>query len=195
MRKFLLSLLLYFLILAGTLWVIGFCLFAFYTISMKYVPGADSKAIVVLTGGEDRISTALELLEKNNAEYMLISGVNEKVSGADLLTQISDDIQSKVTLGYEAKDTVGNAVETSKWLKEKEVQSLVLVTSFYHMPRSITEILEESPYLKITPFPVFPKKFEESTDWVRSRQTWLLFLEYNKYLFIHLKMFLKGIFF
>ena len=55
------------------------------------------------------------------------------------------------------------------------------------MPRSIFEVLKESPDLHIIPQPVFPKSFDNSVDWIRTRYAWLLFIEYHKFLATHLQ--------
>ena len=86
-----------------------------------------------------------------------------------------------------AQDTRGNAKETAAWIQKNQVKSIILITSFYHMPRSIFEVLKETPDLRIIPQPVFPKSFNNSVDWIRTRYAWLLFIEYHKFLATHLQ--------
>ena len=92
-------------------------------------------------------------------------------------------------MGHWAKTTRMNAIETAQWIQKNKISSIILVTSFYHMPRSLLEIKEAIPDLKIIPFAVFPQSFGESTDWLHTRYAWQLFLEYHKFLVVY---FFKG---
>ncbi|MGN1063395.1 MAG: YdcF family protein [Alphaproteobacteria bacterium] len=187
MKQFISHFCMYAVLLSLLVWLLGFCIFTLYAISFKLTPDTPTQAIVVLTGGTDRIETAVELLKKRTADYLLISGVNKKVSGPDLLRTVPTDLTEKITLGYWAENTRENALETTVWIKDKNITSILLVTSFYHMPRSIFELKKSAPFLKIIPYPVFPKSFGESVDWIKTRYAWLLFLEYHKFLAVHFK--------
>lgn len=178
---------LYACLLALLVWILGFCAFVLYTLSFKLVPETPTEAIVVLTGGTDRIDTAVELLKERPMNYLLISGVNKMVSTEDLFKKTDPKLLEKITLGYMAENTQENALETGAWIQSKKIKSVLLVTSFYHMPRSIFEVLDKNPGLVIVPHPVFPKSFNNSVDWIRTRYAWLLFLEYHKFLFVHFK--------
>lgn len=168
-------------------WIIGFVCFCLYAVSFKYYPPVKSDAIVVLTGGKNRINTGIRLMDEKKATALLISGVNQNVSQKDVLKNIPDDTKRKITLGYKAKDTNGNAKEISEWINKKNIHTIILVTSFYHMPRSVAEIIKQTPNINIVPHPVFPKSFNKSIDWIRTRYAWLLFLEYHKFIFVQLK--------
>lgn len=193
MIKLTVSFLTYIFILTVSIWAIGFFIFGLYALSLKYTPTEKADAIVVLTGGEDRIATALALLKENRADQLLISGVNQHVSPNELIRVHPDVDSGQITLGYTAKDTKGNALETANWIDSQQIKSVLLVTSFYHMPRSIAEILNQSPTTHIIPYPVFPQSFNTSVDWIRTRHAWLLFVEYNKFIVIHLKKGLERI--
>lgn len=191
MIKRIFNLAVYFSSLAFMLWIIGFVIFCLYAFSFKYTAQQHSDAVVVLTGGTNRIKTGLDLMQKTNANYMLISGVNKEVSQIELFPNESEENLKKITLGYEALDTVGNAQEIKSWIKGKNIKSILVVTSFYHMPRSIVEIKKANKDLTIRPWTVFPKSFNESVDWIKTRYAWLLFIEYHKYLFVQLKYLIR----
>lgn len=180
----------YALILLITCWIIGFIVFCTYAIGMKYHPLESADAIVALTGGSDRIKESIRLLQEEQAPRLFISGVNENVTGYHLLKEIDQKWQEKIDLGYWAKTTRMNAIETAEWVQKNNIHSIILVTSFYHMPRSLLEIKRAIPDLKISPFAVFPKSFGESTDWIHTRYAWQLFLEYHKFL---VDYFFKGV--
>ena len=187
MIKRLFNLGIYFASLILMFWIIGFVVFCLYAFSFKYFPEKHNDAVVVLTGGSNRIKTGLKLLEEKKTDYMLISGVNKEVSKEDLFASIDSEISNKITLGYDALDTKGNAKEINNWVQGKNIQSILLVTSFYHMPRSIFEINKINQNLKVSPWPVFPKSFNQSVDWIKTRYAWLLFIEYHKFIFVYLK--------
>lgn len=99
-----------------------------------------------------------------------------------------------MTLGYQAQNTRGNAKEIADWIQGKQIRKILLVTSFYHMPRSIFEVLKESPDLQVVPLPVFPKSFNDSVDWIRTRYAWLLFVEYHKFIATRLQNYTERIY-
>ena len=171
----------YLFILIATFWTIGFIVFACIAIGMKYRPLETADAIIALTGGNDRIGEAIRLLEEEKAPRLFISGVNENVTGYHLLKETPQEWQDKIELGYQAKTTRMNAIETAEWISKNKISSIILVTSFYHMPRSLLEIKTAIPDLKIIPYAVFPQNFGESTDWIHTRYAWQLFLEYHKF--------------
>ncbi len=178
-------------ILILTCWIIGFGCFCLYALSLRFQPAEQTDGIVVLTGGGYRVQTALDLLKEKYAGHLLISGVHESVKKEDLIGLLSDELARNITLGYLAKNTRGNAQETAAWVKGKNIRSILLVTSFYHMPRSIFEVLKVSPELEIIPLPVFPKSFGDSVDWIRTRYAWLLFVEYHKFIAAHILSFFE----
>ena len=190
MIRFIKTVLEYLLLLGGALWLIGFLIFCGYAITLKYLPTEKADAIVTWTGGNDRISESIRLLEEEQAPRLFISGVHESVTGYHLLKEIPEDVQEKIELGYQAKTTHMNALETSEWINKNKISSAILVTSFYHMPRSMLELYRSLPELKIVPFAVFPKNFDEDTSWLHTRYAWLLFLEYHKFLVVY---FLQGV--
>ena len=144
-----------------------------------------SDAIVVLTGGSDRLAVALDLLTADKGRKLFVSGVYRGVDVRQLLdlSQHSpEDLSCCVVLGYEADNTRGNAIETAVWMKEQGYRSLRLVTATYHMPRSLLEFRRTMPDIEIVPHPVFTDSFKRD-DWWRWRGTLtLVAVEYNKYL-------------
>ena len=187
MIKKIINLHIYFSMIFLMFWLIGFLFFCLYALSFKYAPQMHSDAIVVLTGGSNRINTGLKLIKEKKAEYMLISGVHKEVTKQKLFPSVEPYILDKITLGYMALDTKGNAQEVNEWIKERNIKSILLVTSFYHMPRSIFEIQQLNKDIQIAPLPVFTKSFNNSVDWIKTRYAWLLFIEYHKVIYTRIK--------
>jgi uncharacterized SAM-binding protein YcdF (DUF218 family) len=142
-------------------------------------------AIVVLTGGSERLATGLELLAENKAERVFISGVHPTVDVVRLVKlagRPDGELQSRVDAGHGALDTEGNAAETAAWMRGHGYRSLRLVTGSYHMPRSLLEFRTALPEAEIVPHPVFPSHVKQRTWWLQPGTAALIIGEYNKYL-------------
>ncbi len=142
-------------------------------------------AIVVLTGGQSRIEAALTLLERNKGERLLISGVNSGTSKATLRNALNADrglFECCVDIGYEAQDTVGNAAETIKWLRDHKYRNVILVTNNYHMARSLLELQRLDPRLTIEPYPVVNSDLTNGKWMLSPEVVRVLLAEYMKYL-------------
>ena len=157
-------------------------------------PRAD--AIVVLTGGSSRIGSALNLLAEGHAARLLISGVNPSVTSNDLARLngdgVSDNLDCCVDLDRQAIDTAGNAAETREWVETHDFTSLIVVTSNYHMPRSMIELAGAMPELKLIAFPVSNPALRFA-DWWRDPPIFsLLAVEFSKYLVASSRRFLPN---
>lgn len=117
--------------------------------------------IVVLTGNTNRIVKGYELLQSKHSKKMFISGVNPIVEKKDIKSIFQNNDNKKnnlfdccVFLGKNAKDTRSNAIEVFKWMKSQKLNSAVLITSDFHMPRSILEFKKSNNHIKIDYYPV-----------------------------------------
>lgn len=182
--------LIHLLLLAAFLWLVGFMGF------MGFIPRdvrdstTKTDAIVVLTGGSDRLAEGFRLLDAGLSPRMLITGVAQGVSLQQVIDGMSSDksvvpspenLACCVTLGYEAGNTVGNAVETATWVRDNKIASVRLVTANYHMKRSQLEFHRALPGISIIPHPVFPKEMQDNWWFVKPRIIILLAGEYHKF--------------
>jgi uncharacterized SAM-binding protein YcdF (DUF218 family) len=153
-------------------------------------PVTATDAIVVLTGGSDRLQEGLRLLAAGKAKRLLISGVNREATLADILksAEVAPDSLPPlvaaccITVGYQAGNTAGNARETADWMAANTLRSLRLVTADYHMPRSLLEFARAMPGIAIVPHPVFPEEVKRDEWWLWPGTASLLVNEYHKYL-------------
>jgi uncharacterized SAM-binding protein YcdF (DUF218 family) len=146
--------------------------------------GSHTDAIVVLTGGSERINAGLDLLARGRARMLLVSGVHHQTNQhvlAELSQRTPDLFACCVELGKQALDTVGNALETADWVKRKGVRTLRLVTSAYHMPRSLVEFRRVLPHVRIVAHPVFSQSVKIREWWRWPGTTTFLAGEFNKY--------------
>jgi uncharacterized SAM-binding protein YcdF (DUF218 family) len=166
--------------------LVGFAVFSEHVSRMGVPHEVDpADAIVVLTGGQSRIETALELLERNKGERLLISGVNADTTKKALRNAFNADkglFDCCVDIGYEAKDTVGNAAETLAWLGEHKYHNIILVTNNYHMSRSLLELQRIDPRLAIKPYPVVNSDLTNGKWMLSPEVVRVLLSEYLKYL-------------
>jgi uncharacterized SAM-binding protein YcdF (DUF218 family) len=167
----------------GALWLAGLIAFA------NAIPrsGAEDErttdAIVVLTGGSGRLEEGATLLQNARASKLFVSGVPLGVDAARLLPGLSaEQIQCCVILGRVADTTTGNAEETRDWMRSMGYASLRLVTSNYHMPRSLTEFRHAMPGVAIVPHAVFPEAVRDEEWWRWPGTASLIASEYTKYL-------------
>lgn len=161
---------------ASTLWLLalGFMLFAAVVLREPQPVGDKADAIVVLTGGEARIRAGIELLSRGAGERLLISGVNTRTSARDLVRATGIDVERFtccVDLGYTALDTAGNAAEIRAWAEGRGYDSLIVVTSSYHMPRSLLELHRAVPGVHFVPHPVVTRRAASRSTWWLERST------------------------
>lgn len=160
--------------------------FAAFIMTLPATPGAapEAEGIVVLTGGDDRIDAALKLLEEKHAGRLLISGLHAATGRAALQRQHPDRAAAFaccVDLGWEARDTPGNATEIARWARSHGYRSLIVVTASYHMPRALLELDAQLGDVALIPYPVTPDAIARPDAW-RDPETVKLFAgEYMKY--------------
>ncbi len=192
--------------LAGVAWVAG--LFVFMASLPKPAPAdahqADSlvaEAVVVYTGGAERIASAVTLLEQGAGQRLLISGVHPHATPEDLArlaASSSDQANNElfdccIDLGREARTTIGNADEAARWVETHQFMSLVLVTSDYHMPRAMLETRQRLPNVAIEPYAVYSGVIGHNGQGKTRINDWgLLMGEYSKFLAARLRSILPA---
>lgn len=170
---------------AAALIVLGFFVFAGVATRRTQIAEPSADAIVVLTGAEFRIAEGARLLQEGRGKRLLISGVHPHVTRGDLLriTHLAaEQLDCCVDADTKALDTRGNARETRKWIDKQRYDSIILVTSNFHMPRSVTEFALAMPGVRVIPHPVVPRGFQEDAWWLHASTARLLLSEYLKFL-------------
>ena len=173
--------------------VVGFGWFLSQVRSVETKPAQNADGIVVLTGGSSRVSDAMDLLAQGYGKRLLISGVHPTNGFNDIQRSIPDSqrlLACCVDLDRSAVNTRSNATETRRWATGRGFQSLVVVTSNYHMPRAILELSASMPDIKLVPYPVIGDQWREEPWWMNGATFRLLLLEYAKYLFAQIRVML-----
>lgn len=165
----------------AVVWLLGFGWFL-HLATRDNQPIGPVDAIVVLTGGPDRVEVALHLLAVGAANRLLVSGAGDKTDLAVLARRAGIDpapLEQQVTLGHAAHSTRGNALETAAWSREQAIGSLLVVTAWFHMPRALIELHRALPEMAVHPYPV--GRFS-AADLGHSATAWRVIAEYHKYL-------------
>jgi uncharacterized SAM-binding protein YcdF (DUF218 family) len=153
-------------------WILGFVWFALFL--PQPAPKDKSDAVVVLTGGANRIDRGLAILESGGAKRMLISGVDLDVKPQELAAEYDRPqklFDCCIDLGFRAVDTRSNALETARWAAKHKVKTMRLVTHDWHMRRARLELDQ-----------VLPGTVSVTNDAVSTQPSFaVLFKEYNKY--------------
>jgi uncharacterized SAM-binding protein YcdF (DUF218 family) len=165
-RRFWARVLVALLILMLMIWAVGFLRFVDSIARLERAPPIWADVIVVLTGGAKRVAAGFRLLNQGKGEALFVSGVFSNVRPNDLRAlaeaeeiSIPDSLLACcVTLGFLARDTHGNATEIARWLAARDVRSVLMVTSNYHVPRSLLELQNALPAITIHPYPVVAAK-------------------------------------
>ncbi len=168
------------LLLAG-----GFLWFVMQVPAEEVTLDRKADGIVVLTGAASRIPDAIELLAEQRGQRLLITGVHRSTSAreiARLMPLYSQYFGCCIDLDRSAINTFGNATETRRWAREHNFNSLIVVTSNWHMPRAMAELGHQLPEVTLIPFPVLSEKIK-SESWWSGEIVRLLLSEYMKYLF------------
>ncbi len=139
--------------------------------------------IVVLTGGDERITTGLELMADGRGRRLLISGVNRaNRNPQELSRRIGEALPACcIDLGYQAMNTIGNADEARHWAMRWGFRSIMVVTSDFHMARSLVEFSRAMPDIKLIAHPV-PSRFGRQPWWSSRALAQTLAREYMKLL-------------
>jgi hypothetical protein len=124
--------------------------------------------IVVLTGSAARIPDAREI--------------------ARVTPLYSKYFNCCIDLDRSALNTFGNALETKRWARQHNFNSLIVVTSNWHMPRAMAELDHQLPDVTLIAFPVISEKVKAEPWWANLDTARLLFGEYLKYVFAQARM-------
>ena len=99
-------------------------------------------SIVVLTGDKFRISKGMEILSNGIGEKLLLSGVNKNIKLTNIINEFpkyKNFFDCCVEIENISSNTFENSRETFLWLEKNKYNSVLIVSSDYHMPRAKLE--------------------------------------------------------
>ena len=150
----------------------------------------NNKNFIVLTGGDNRVKKSLKIFFpiENKNKNLFISGIGKGFNKKTLkkITQNNPNynkiIDCCIQIEGISRNTFSNAVESLKWVKSKKINSFVLLTNNYHMPRAMLEFKSIFKDIKITPY-VF---IDENKIWWKTKINYIS--EYFKYKLTYLRI-------
>jgi uncharacterized SAM-binding protein YcdF (DUF218 family) len=178
-------------VVAVLLLTVGFFWFAWNIPIEESTLERNADGIVVLTGAASRIPDAIELLAAERGKRLLITGVHRATSAKEIarLTPLyARFFACCIDLDRSALNTFGNALETKRWARQNNFNSLIVVTSNWHMPRAMAEIQHQLPDVALIAYPVISEKVKTEPWWENISTARFLVAEYLKYLFALTRM-------
>jgi len=179
------------IVIAAALICFGFGWFVWQLPAEEIALDRNADGIVVLTGGASRVEDAIELLAAGRGKRLLISGVHPATTTAEIARfnpGYARLVACCIDLDYAAVNTVTNAVGTRRWVEERGFRSLIVVTSAYHMPRTLTELHRQMPGIELVAFPVVTDKLRNEPWWSSPPIARLILSEYAKYVVAQVRM-------
>lgn len=154
---------------------------------------APDSVIICLAGGRGRIDAAFELYSSGVGAELVIIGAGPKTNLMTLIKSAANAYASKlpaerlakITVEKESRNTIENAQAVGRYLSANpHVKKIVLVTSSYHMKRSLY-ILESVMGHRADIIPYTPPKEMIAADgwWGSWLGVQVTVVEYMKYLF------------
>lgn len=177
-------------IAAAVLWLGGLAVFNYHIRHYPLDKSTKTDAIIVLTGGSNRIKEAVEMLNGGYSDVLFISGVEKGVTLNQIARTQHFSVRpdKKIIIGSASTNTLENARETTDWINQNNISSIRLVTSNYHLPRSLLEFRVKNSHLKIVANPVFSTNIADK--WWQNTGTFsLTAAEYTKFLMVYVKCF------
>lgn len=139
-------------------------------------------AIVVLTGGRGRVEEGVRLYKAQAGSALFLIGVDPSVRKGDLFRARRGERGGEdIYLEKVSRNTLENALYARELLEEHHVRSLRLITSRYHMKRSLLIFRSILPKdVAIYPHPVTAANAKDDW-WSHGGSVRLLFSEFYKY--------------
>lgn len=170
-------------------WFIALLLFVQRIPTHSTSDDTNTDAIIALTGGVLRLERGFDLLGRGKAPILLISGVGKTTTREELLREygtpaIREKIEkntAELLLDYRANSTYTNAYEAARFIRSRSITTIRLVTSNYHMPRSLMEFERAVPEVFVIADAVMPPAFQTKHWWADGYTRNLVLREFHKY--------------
>lgn len=169
------------LVIFSVVAVVLFVDFAYKTFSVRQRDIA-TDAIVVLAGGRGRVEEGVRLFRDRQGKYLFLIGVDPLVRKRELFRdRQGEDLSELVFLEKASRNTLENALYGREIIDRKDIRSIRLITSRYHMKRATLIFRNTLPRdIAIYPHPVDSINLKQA--WWRDKGSFrLLFSEFYKY--------------
>ena len=127
------------------IWLYGLGVFYAYIHWCGRYQHIEYKDGVVFTGSSGRIQSGLKLLREKKLSRLLISGVSPHAR-----TKLMHETNHlPVAFGPQAGNTRGNVEEACAWAAQEKLSALTVITTDYHMPRSLLLFHRYAPHISV----------------------------------------------
>ena len=161
--------------------ILGFFYFLRVITYTNVMIGKNIDGIAILTGGKGRISLGLNLFTKQSNIKLIISGVDKKISINSVLPSKFQE-NNRIYIDQVSESTFENAVIIKDWAKKNQLYNIYIITSYYHMPRSMLLLNKFKEEVNYYAYPVKKEKSSHSNFLHDILFTLFLMQEYIKYL-------------
>ena len=177
MRK----LFIYFFSLFLILLILGFFYFLKVITYNNIILEKNIDGIAILTGGKGRIDLGLSLFRKKPNIKLIISGVDKKISINSVLPSKLQE-NNRIYIDQVSESTFENAIVIAEWVKKNQLNNVNVITSYYHMPRSMLLLNKFTEKVNYYAYPVKKEKSKNANFIPDVLFTLFLMEEYIKYL-------------
>ena len=171
----------YFFSLFLILLIIGFLNFLKVITYTEVIMAKNIDGIAILTGGKGRIDLGLNLFTKKSNIKLIISGVDRKVSIKSFLPSKFQE-NKRIYIDQASESTFENALVITDWAKKNQLYNIYVITSYYHMPRSMLLLNKFKEKVNYYAYPVKKEKSKHSYFLPDMLFNLFLIKEYIKYL-------------
>jgi uncharacterized SAM-binding protein YcdF (DUF218 family) len=167
---------------AVVLFITGtFIYFAHAVYGSARLPSAHADAIVALSGDPERIRAAVDLLAKGYGRRLLIAGIDNSAEIAELYPVHRALFDCCVDIDPRSIRSIDDAATIRRWALEVRPRSLIVVTSNFHIPRTLLEVGRALPGLHLVPLGVSTGLVDTGERWRRPEAANLFVREYIKF--------------
>ena len=143
------------------------------------------KGIAVLAGGWGRIDKGLRVFNDNENAKLILSGVSKNFS-LKKQKPFEKNTKNNLVIDNHSRSTLENAIEISNWAKKLNINKINVITSYYHIPRSLLLLKYYSPNIDFIANPVFKNNYEDKAIRKIIGNGTFLFEEYIKFVFTYI---------
>ena len=143
------------------------------------------KGIAVLAGGWGRIDKGLRVFNDNDNAKLILSGVSKNFS-LNKQKPFEKNTKDNLVIDNNSRSTLENAIEISSWAKKLNINRINVITSYYHIPRSLLLLKYYSPDIDFIANPVFKNNYEDKAIRKIIGNGTFLFEEYIKFVFTYI---------
>ena len=161
--------------------ILGFFYFLRVISYTNVMIGKNIDGIAILTGGKGRIGLGLNLFTKQSNIKLIISGVDKKISINSVLPSKFQE-NNRIYIDQVSESTFENATVISDWAKRNQLYNINVITSYYHMPRSMLLLNKFTEKVNYYAYPVKREQSKNSNFFPDMLFTLFLMQEYIKYL-------------